>query len=192
MDFTAFQLTTLFVVLICYHICEYLLAKHFHPKETQLSSFLITKDYLIAFSIGLIEYFIERYIWPVFKTDSSSFVLWLGVLMIIVGLYIRFAAIITAGKSFNHVVQVESHGNKLITNGVYKYIRHPGYFGFFVFAVGTQVMLKNIVSTVGFIIVLWNFFNDRIKDEEVFLIRMYGNDYVQYRDRTPTWIPFIK
>lgn len=191
-DFTSFQLATLFVVLVCYHVAEYLLAKHFHPKETKLSSFLITQEYLLAFSIGLNEYFIERMVWPIFKTDSSSIILWLGVSMIAVGLFIRFSAILTAGKSFNHVIQDDSHGNKLITHGVYKYIRHPGYFGFYVFAIGTQLMLKNIISTVGFIIVLWHFFSDRIYYEEMTLVRMYGNDYVQYRDKTPTWIPFVK
>ncbi|KAK8895768.1 hypothetical protein M9Y10_013653 [Tritrichomonas musculus] len=191
-DFTAFQLTTLFLVLVCYHVAEYLLAKHYHPKETKSSSFLITPEYLIAFTVGLIEYFIERHFWPEFKTNSSSLVLWFGVLMIIVGLYIRFSAILTAGKSFNHVIQDESKGNKLITHGIYKYVRHPGYLGFFIFAVGTQIMLKNIISTIGFIAVLWYFFYDRIIYEERFLVQMYGKDYIEYRNKTPTWIPFIK
>ena len=192
-DLTQFQLFTLFFVIFFYHIAEYLLAKHFHPESTTASSFLITWHYLIAFTTGLVEYLIERYFWPVQKTDSSSFVIWFGFILIIVGLYIRFAAIITGGKSFNHEVQnSKSDDHVLVTNGIYKYFRHPGYFGFFVFAIGTQLLLKNIISTIAFIFVLWNFFNDRIHYEEMYLIQMFGNAYIEYRRKTPTWIPFIQ
>lgn len=41
--------------------------------------------------------------------------------------------------------------------------RHPSYFGFFYWAMGTQIALANPVSTLVFAIVLWRFFNRRIK-----------------------------
>jgi protein-S-isoprenylcysteine O-methyltransferase len=79
-----------------------------------------------------------------------------------------------------------------VTYGVYRYIRHPGYFGFFVFALGTQTMLQNPVTIVVFAVVLWRFFSERIRAEERGLISMFGREYELYRDRTPTWLPFIK
>ncbi|OHT07280.1 hypothetical protein TRFO_24620 [Tritrichomonas foetus] len=191
-DLTYFQLSFLLIVIVGYHVAEYLLAKHFHPDTTTASSFLITTEYLIAFTVGLVEFLIERYFWAS-KSDSSSLTIWVGIAMVIVGLYIRFSSIITAGKSFTHLVQYRKRAeHKLITHGIYKYIRHPGYFGFFVFAVGTQIMLKNFFSVIGFICVLWYFFYDRIKDEEEALVEFFGREYIEYRERTPTWIPFIK
>ena len=41
-------------------------------------------------------------------------------------------------------------------------MRHPGYSGFLIWAVGTQVMLCNPLSTVAFTWVLWRFFSKRI------------------------------
>ena len=41
--------------------------------------------------------------------------------------------------------------------------RHPSYFCFFYWAMGTQIALANPVSTLVFAIVLWRFFNRRIK-----------------------------
>lgn len=185
------QVGGLLFILVCYHVAEYLIHKMHHPNMTDKGSFLITPEYLIAFSVGLTEYFIARYFWP-WKSNLNSASFWFGTLCVFVGLYIRFAGILTAGKSFTHMVQYEKRKeHKLITHGIYKYIRHPGYLGFFVFAVGTQIALKNVISTLGFIFVLWHFFSDRIKSEEQALIYMFPGEYEAYRKRTPTYIPFI-
>jgi protein-S-isoprenylcysteine O-methyltransferase len=186
------QLLGLLVILFFYHVSEYFIHKRLHPDKTDLTSFLITPEYLAAFSLGYIEYAIERYFLP-FKSNSHSPFIWIGVFAIVVGLYLRFAAILTAGKAFTHLVEFEARDDhKLVTNGVYRYIRHPGYFGFFVFALGTQTMLQNPLTIVVFAVVLWRFFSRRIWREERALIEMFGQDYQTYRARTPTWIPFIK
>lgn len=190
--FAVGQLLFLVIQLIFYHVTEYKIQKHFHPDTTDASSFLITKEYLIAFSCGAIEFIAERYFFP-FKSDPRSLIIWLGVVMIFIGLYIRFTAIITAGKSFTHLIATKQRTeHKLITHGIYRYIRHPSYLGFFVFAVGTQLMLQNIISLVGFVVVLFYFFKDRIEYEEEFLIKFFGQEYIDYKSKTKTWIPFIK
>lgn len=191
-EMMCFQLGSLLFLLVFYSVAEYLIQKHFHPDTTKFSSFLITRDYFIAYTLGFTEYLIERYFWPS-KSDPHSIIIYIGILMEIIGLYIRFSAILHAGKSFNHLIQTrKSTDHVLVTDGIYRYFRHPGYFGFFLFAVGTQVMLKNLLAVIGFIYVLWNFFNSRIQYEETALVHMFGKDYIEYRNRTPTRIPFIK
>ena len=186
----AVQIGGLLELLFFYHIAEYVIHKKHHPDDTDAGSFLITPEYLLAFSVGLVEYFIEAYFFPMKMNLDALF--WFGVLCVFVGLFIRFAAILTAGQSFTHQIQYEKRErHKLITNGIYKYVRHPGYLGFFIFAVGTQVALKNPITVVMFCIVLWRFFSERIKDEERALVRMFP-DYDEYRKHTPTYIPFIK
>lgn len=81
--------------------------------------------------------------------------------------------------------------HELVTTGVYSVSRHPSYAGFF-WALGTQILLLNPISLILFLSLLWPFFNDRIQDEEQYLVCFFGNDYVEYRKRTPTLIPFIK
>jgi len=154
-------------------------------------SFLITREYLIAFFVGLAEYFIEIYCWPD-KVSPTSAIVWLGLILTIIGLVIRFAAIIHAKQSFTHEIQENKREeHKLITDGIYKYIRHPGYLGFYIFAVGTQVFLKNPISIIIYAGVLWYFFYDRIDYEQKRLIRFFGKDYENYMAKTPTYFPFI-
>ena len=80
----------------------------------------------------------------------------------------------------------------LVTTGVYQLVRHPSYFGWTLWAVGTQVMLVNPVSTVGFIGASFMFFKDRIPYEEELLVDFFGEAYIKYALKTPIGLPFIE
>ena len=73
-----------------------------------------------------------------------------------------------AGSNFNHIVQSEKKSDHvLVTEGVYGYLRHPSYFGFFWWGIGTQIVLGNIFCLVGYTLVLWRFFRRRIESKLV-------------------------
>ena len=185
------QILFLIVVLFLYSVAEYLLQKHFHPETTNRDNFLITKDYVLAFSFGILELIIESIWFPIKNTPTNPFFI-IGLVMIFVGLTMRFSAILHAGKSFDHRIQYRKKADhKLITDGIYKYVRHPSYLGFLIFAVGTQVFYSNPISIVGFYIVLYKFFKARIEEEERALCRIFPGDYEKYRAKTRTWM-FIK
>ena len=117
----------------------------------------------------------------------------MGLLMIISGQYLRTLAQMTAGRNFHHQVRYRKEAkHTLVTEGVYQISRHPSYLGWYLWAVGTQVMMINVASTVFFIITSWFFFNHRIQIEEELLIDFFGADYVRYCDKVPTRLPFIK
>ena len=79
-----------------------------------------------------------------------------------------------------------------MTHGVYQVVRHPSYFGWTLWAVGTQVMLFNPISIAGFAFASYMFFKDRIPDEEVLLVEFFGQAYVDYALKTPIWIPGVE
>lgn len=83
--------------------------------------------------------------------------------MLILGQTTRSMAMARAGSNFNHTVQMHKReGHELVTGGIYGLLRHPSYFGFWWWGLGTQVILGNGVCLVGYAIVLWRFFRDRI------------------------------
>lgn len=112
--------------------------------------------------------------------------------MVIFGQYLRSAAMIHASDNFSHVIARQKLvGHKLVTSGVYSYFRHPSYAGFFYWALGTQFVLQNPITFCVYGFVLWRFFTKRIKGEEALLVRFFGDEYVQYRKRVGTYIPFV-
>ena len=110
----------------------------------------------------------------------------------IIGQLARSLAMWYAKSNFSH--QIAHHKRQdhvLVTTGLYAYMRHPSYFGFYWWAVGTQLLLCNPICLLGFFHVLYQFFKDRIEEEEPLLIKFFGKEYIEYKKKTPTYIPLI-
>ncbi|XP_040378844.1 probable protein-S-isoprenylcysteine O-methyltransferase [Oryza brachyantha] len=178
--------------LVFFHGSEYVLAAAFHGRENvTATSLLISKQYVLAMSFAMLEHLTEALLFPELK--EYWFVSHIGLLMVIIGEVIRKIAVVTAGRSFTHVIRIHYEDqHKLITHGVYRFMRHPGYSGFLLWAVGTQVMLCNPVSIVAFTLVLWRFFSKRIPYEEFFLRQFFGREYEEYAQKVHSGLPFIE
>lgn len=193
LSFTASRhLLQMFSAIIFFHCSEYVLAISIHGRNSvSLKSLLISKHYALAMICSLMEYVLENHFFPGMKENwaiSNT-----GLAMVIIGELVRKSAVITAGRSFTHLIKRyhEEH-HVLITHGVYKYMRHPSYCGFFIWSIGTQIMLCNPLSTLAFAFVVWRFFRQRIPYEEFFLRQFFGSEYEVYATRTYSGIPFIK
>ena len=79
-----------------------------------------------------------------------------------------------------------------MTSGPYRISRHPSYFGWWMWAVGTQLMLSNWFCTVLWWLAAHQFFKTRIPREEFYLLEFFGDEYIKYAKNVPILIPFIK
>jgi protein-S-isoprenylcysteine O-methyltransferase len=76
-----------------------------------------------------------------------------------VGLIMRILSFYTAKSNFTHLVQFNKKTeHKLVTNGIYKYVRHPGYLGFFLFSVFSMLFIGNWFCALAYFFVLSKFF----------------------------------
>jgi protein-S-isoprenylcysteine O-methyltransferase len=99
----------------------------------------------------------------------------------------------TARSHFSHtIMEKRSEGHQLVTHGIYAFLRHPSYCGWFWWVVGMQVLLWNPVCAVAYAWVSWKFFASRIEYEEGTLRRFYPQQYPEYCRRTVVGIPFIR
>ncbi|KAF4457463.1 protein-S-isoprenylcysteine O-methyltransferase [Fusarium austroafricanum] len=184
--------------LSAFHFLEFWTTAEKNTLVASIGSFLLTANwpsYAIAHSAAFIEcafvnlVFPERH-WAPFGT--GPLLLTVGLAMVIVGQYVRSVAMLQAGASFNHHVQTrKKDSHELVTTGIYSVFRHPSYFGFFYWGLGTQLVMGNILCFFAYAAVLWMFFSKRIKHEEAKLIEFFQDDYVEYRKRVGTKIPLI-
>src|SRR4051812_34427910 len=162
-------------VLLFFHLSEYGLTAVYHRKVLSFRSLLISPAYLVALLISLVEFRMENYFFPAWKSVNYGAYALGGMWLIFVGELLRKAAIITAGQSFSHQLQTEKRRHhRLVTRGIYRWFRHPAYLGWFIWAPATQVLLKNPVSFFLFLLVSWKFFQQRIQLEEHFLLSFFG------------------
>lgn len=186
------QLSQFVVAIVFFHVSEYILAVCTHGRSNvTLKSLLISKNYIIAMICSLLEYWLEITFFPGLK--EYWWISNCGLAMVITGEIVRKMAMVTAGCAFTHLIKIqhEEH-HRLVTRGIYGFVRHPGYCGFFIWSLGTQIMLLNPICTPVFAVVVWKFFAGRIQYEEFFLRQFFGNEYDEYAQRVPSGVPFVK
>ena len=116
----------------------------------------------------------------------------IGLVMITIGHFFRVGAEFTAAKSFHHIVaEDKAPTHTLVTHGVYSLVRHPSYFGWMLWAVGTQFVLCNPISIVGFQAAAVFFFRGRIPYEECKLYEFFGREYLEYAQKTRLLMPWV-
>ena len=180
------------LVLTFFHVSEFTLVYVFVPGDLSRDSWLLSKPYVFAMSLALLEYLLESALLVAIKQNTYS-IRALGLVLVILGEGIRKGAILTAKSSFTLSIKRQRQpGHGLITSGIYRLCRHPGYLGWSIWSVGTQVLLRNPVCFFVFMLWSWKFFAERIPYEESLLLRMFGTEYQKYAEKTPIWLPFIK
>ena len=78
----------------------------------------------------------------------------------------------------------------LVTNGPYRFVRHPGYLGEIMSMSGVGISLGSIVG-IGLAIISVFLVLKRLQHEEEMLMTEFGNEYQNYAKRTKRLIPFI-
>ena len=134
-----------------------------------------------------------RTIWELVKDPQNLRLLSIwniaGLIFFVVGLTIAFVAVFTLRRFYSStLVILEDH--QLITHGIYRFTRHPIYFGVLIAIMGAPVYAP---SLYGFLILslLIPIFLNRIRMEEEVLTEEFGDAYRTYRKATRKLIPFI-
>lgn len=195
---TLWRLPFFLAALSTFHFLEFWTTAAYNTPAATVGSFLLTANwpgYAIAHATASLECLIVGVFFPGrawAPLHAGPVLLFLGLVCVVVGQYVRSVAMAEAGLSFNHIVQQKrGSGHVLVTTGIYAVFRHPSYFGFFWWALGTQLVLGNLVCFAAYAAVLWRFFSTRIRVEEQLLVKFFGDEYVDYRNKVGTKIPFI-
>lgn len=115
---------------------------------------------------------------------------YIGFILMIVGMVIRFTAIIQLGRFFSPVVGVVSNQD-IVQSGLYRWIRHPAYTGGWIIAVGMGFGLQTwwgvLLCGIGLLLI----YAYRVRVEEKVLVQHFGEIYIEYRKGTRKMFPGI-
>ncbi len=115
---------------------------------------------------------------------------WVGLTLIVLGLIIRWVAILTLRRFFTTNVAIQS-GHRLIRTGLYRIIRHPSYTGSLVSFWGLGLAFSNWLSFIVLAVPITIVFLKRIGVEEQALLSAFGEEYVNYRQTSRALLPWI-
>ena len=139
----------------------------------------------IAFLAWLMPYMDRRDLW----TLDGDVVRYLGLAVLVIGGVLRIWPMFVLGHRFSGLVAIQ-RGHQLVTDGPYRYVRHPSYLGMMLGLSGWALVFRSsvglVVTALGLRLLL-----TRIADEEALLTSQFGATYTDYCRRTWRLLPGI-
>ena len=115
---------------------------------------------------------------------------WLGTFTFAAALWLFFRVHKELGRNWSDSLEVrEKH--VLVTAGLYRYVRHPMYTAFFMWAVAQLLLLPNWIAGPAGLVGFGTLFLFRVGREEQMMLETFGEDYRTYMQRTARLIPGI-
>ena len=113
-----------------------------------------------------------------------------GVVLMLVGICIRWLAIHTLGEYFTRRVTILAD-HRMIRAGLYRYLRHPSYAGFLLGNLGLGLALSNWLSLIIVFVPTLAAALYRMQVEEKALAQAFGNEYLDYCRATNRLLPKV-
>lgn len=110
--------------------------------------------------------------------------------LLVLGLGLRWAAVITLGRFFTVDVAIHE-GHTIVDRGVYRHVRHPSYAGLLLAFLGLGVSFANWLSIGLLVVPIGAAMLARIRKEEAALLQGLGPSYRDYCARTKRLVPGV-
>lgn len=115
---------------------------------------------------------------------------WAGVVPALASLWLFWRTHRQLGRNWSVSLEVrEKH--ELITDGVYRYVRHPMYSAFFLWAIAQFLLLPNWLAGLSGIVGFGILYSFRVGREEQMMLEAFGDQYRAYMERTARVLPWI-
>jgi protein-S-isoprenylcysteine O-methyltransferase Ste14 len=94
------------------------------------------------------------------------------------------------GRNWSVTLEIRDR-HALVSSGVYRYVRHPMYSAFWLWAVAQALLLPNWIAGPAGLVGFGTLFFLRIGREEELLLETFGDEYRRYMARTARIVPWI-
>jgi protein-S-isoprenylcysteine O-methyltransferase len=113
-----------------------------------------------------------------------------GLLVLVTGMAMRVWTRMTIGGMYAGYVSVTA-GHVLVTDGPYRWVRHPGYTGFVIIALGLCIGYSSLIGLAAIPVLLLPGLAYRMKVEERLLKEQFGDEYRAYARGAKKIIPGV-
>jgi len=190
------------LTLIMILIGTWIVFKYLAPKSWKewrnvgiLQAFIIAlyvEMYGFPLTIYLLTTFLGRNIpWLHFKGHLWAALLGLGETGAMVEMFIGLSIVVTGISLIArgwHLVYSAQQKDKLATERVYSYMRHPQYTGIYLALFGQLIHWPTLPTLVLFPFIAWMYYH-LAKKEEKAMVEKFGREYEIYMQHVPMFFP---
>jgi protein-S-isoprenylcysteine O-methyltransferase Ste14 len=142
---------------------------------------------VIPLAIVLVAPYSDRH--SIAALGDIEIIRYLGLVLFCLGFIGMHWAEAQLDRQFSVYVTIQED-HKLITEGPYRYLRHPRYLGIILFTTGISLVFRSwlallLVATLT-LVLIW-----RIRGEEALMRQQFGTDWETYSQKSWRLIPFV-
>ena len=116
---------------------------------------------------------------------------WIGTAVFCVSLWLLWRAHIALGRNWSVKPRIRQ-GHSLVTEGIFKYIRHPMYAAHWLWAIAQLLLLHNLIAGPAMVVTFLPLYITRVRREEKMLLKHFGQQYRDYMARTGRLAPRLR
>jgi protein-S-isoprenylcysteine O-methyltransferase Ste14 len=113
---------------------------------------------------------------------------WVGAVLFGAATWLLWRSHADLGRNWTPTLGIRDE-HTLITEGVFRYIRHPMYAAHILWAIAQVLMLHNWIAGYSFLVVIIPHYLLRMNSEEQMMIDQFGEEYRDYMRSTGRIIP---
>jgi protein-S-isoprenylcysteine O-methyltransferase Ste14 len=153
-------------------------------REDRANRWVIGAFTIVGLLLGYTPALSDRYD---LLTIDGDIVRWIGVALFAIGGALRLAPVFVLGSRFSGLVAIQAD-HRLVTDGIYRFIRHPSYLGLIMNTFGWALAFRSIIGVLLAVLVI-PILVARIRAEEALLLSHFGAEYETYRAGTWRLVP---
>ncbi|HCO94128.1 MAG TPA: isoprenylcysteine carboxylmethyltransferase family protein [Phycisphaerales bacterium] len=115
---------------------------------------------------------------------------WVGIVAFAGAIFMLWRSHADLGRNWSAKLRITGQ-HSLVTNGVYRYIRHPMYTSHTLWAIAQGLLLSNWLAGWAFLVLSLPLYIVRIPKEERMMLEHFGEEYRQYMSRTGRLVPRV-
>ena len=112
----------------------------------------------------------------------------IGIIGMSGGILMRVSASKTLGRFYTRILKITDN-HQLVEDGLYKYIRHPGYLADIILFISAGITSRNLICLSVILITILPAYLYRISVEERMLVEQFGDLYIAYQKRSWRLVP---
>lgn len=113
---------------------------------------------------------------------------WIGTAVFAMALLLLWRSHADLGRNWSAILQIKQE-HSLVTDGIYRHIRHPMYAAHLLWAIAQGLLLENWLAGWAFLVVFVPLYLIRVPKEEHMMLEQFDEQYRQYISRTGKIIP---
>ena len=124
------------------------------------------------------------------RAGTGLLLAWLGVALMALGILLRAWSTRVLGRFYTRTLLIDS-GHRLVREGPYRLVRHPGYTGSLLVWIGAGLAAANWIVFIPVSLLCLAAYIYRMRSEEAMLLATFGQEYEEYMRCTKRLVPFI-